>query len=479
LETDRAVSAKEALVRPQAATGAVARAEQALFWTVVGTIGVMPLALGSARPWTWALGAILIGLAVFSYGLCLSFVPGFRMAVPWRRLWLPGCGIAIAAAWGVVQILPLGTSALAHPLWTAAADALPVPTSGHVSVDPYDTATGLMRLGAYGGIFFLVVQLCRDANRAYLAMKALVTFEVAYALYGILAYALTPAYILWLPRASSVGDLASTFVSSKFYAAYAGLGLITALALLAKLVQRPVLTSPTRRALFANLRRAVAQRAWAPFAASLLLATTILLSHSRAGMLSAGIGTLALLFCLFTVSRLNRIGRVTVALLVVGAMLLIVDLGAEITLNRLESSAAKAGGQLTGIRLVLEGIADSPLLGHGYGAFDPAIQIYSEEAPDRSHVGIRNAYLELAFELGLPAAAALVLSIAATSLICFFGLYRRRRDIAYPSLAAAATALVGADGLVNFSLQLPAVAMLFSFILGIGYSQSWSSSDPR
>ena len=83
--------------------------------------------------------------------------------------------------------------------------------------------------------------------------------------------------------------------------------------------------------------------------------------------------------------------------------------------------------------------------------------------------------MQLAFELGIPAAIFLVLAIAAVAVRCLWGVYNRRRDIAYPALAIAATVLVGAHALINSSLQVPAVTALFALMLGIGYSQSWKT----
>jgi O-Antigen ligase len=474
-ETDY-VAAREIVAKPQAPKGAASRAERALFWTLIATLGVMPSAFGSTRLWASGLAAISIGLTILGYGLCLGFVQGFRMAVPWQRLWRPALMLALAAAWGVTQALPLGTSSLAHPLWSAAGTTLSTAPSGRISVDPYDTATGLMRLGAYTAVFFLAVQLCRDQHRAFLALKALVAIAAVYAIYGVFAYLLTPDHTLAMARASFRGDLSSTFGGRNHYAAYAGLGLLTGLALLAKLVQRPALASPTRRALLANLQQVMVQKAWVPLAASAVLVAAMILTHSHTGLLSTGIGSLALLFCLLTVSRLNRLGRAAVALLVVAGMLLIVNLSGEITLSRLEGGI-QSESRLAGLRSVLAGVADAPLLGHGYGAFEPAFQPYATGAQDGRHPGIRNAYLELAFDLGVPAALLLTLSVVAIGTTCFIGVYRRRRDIVYPSLSVAAMVLVGADGLADFSLQVPAVAATFAFILGVGYSQSWSSSD--
>ncbi len=59
------------------------------------------------------------------------------------------------------------------------------------------------------------------------------------------------------------------------------------------------------------------------------------------------------------------------------------------------------------------------------------------------------------------------------------GVRRRRRDVIYPSVGLAAAILVGTHSLVDFSLQIPAVAATFALILGIGCAQSWSTRRQR
>jgi hypothetical protein len=77
-------------------------------------------------------------------------------------------------------------------------------------------------------------------------------------------------------------------------------------------------------------------------------------------------------------------------------------------------------------------------------------------------------------ELGIPAATALVLAVTGIAIVCLRGWKRRRRLFVYPWLSFCATMLVGLHALVDFSLQIPAVAIQFAAILAIGCAQSWS-----
>ena len=127
--------------------------------------------------------------------------------------------------------------------------------------------------------------------------------------------------------------------------------------------------------------------------------------------------------------------------------------------------------------VVLRGIAERPWAGHGYGAFDLASRAYHDGSVLSDYERAHNDYLEAAFELGIPAAACLVAAIAFVAVCCAVGARRRRRDMVYPALGAAAAALVACHAVVDFSLQIPAVAAWFATLLALGYAQSWRSED--
>ena len=53
-------------------------------------------------------------------------------------------------------------------------------------------------------------------------------------------------------------------------------------------------------------------------------------------------------------------------------------------------------------------------------------------------------------------------------------LRRRRIDAVYPAIGLAATAQVAAHSLIDFGLQIPAVAVTYSLLLGVACAQSRS-----
>ena len=90
---------------------------------------------------------------------------------------------------------------------------------------------------------------------------------------------------------------------------------------------------------------------------------------------------------------------------------------------------------------------------------------------DKAH----NTYLEVWQGLGLVFGTALMAALGWRISTSFVGAIRRRRDAKSPIVAAAASLLVAAHALVDFSLQIEAVTLTFMALLGAGVAQSESS----
>jgi O-antigen ligase len=121
-------------------------------------------------------------------------------------------------------------------------------------------------------------------------------------------------------------------------------------------------------------------------------------------------------------------------------------------------------------------IADAPWLGLGLGTFQDAYPLYATQVlpfvMDKAHCD----YLEFAAGIGLPAAIAWWLAIMWLVVVCLRGVRSRHRDRLYPLIGIAATILVAVHSSVDFSLQLPAVALLYATLLGLGVAQAFPSA---
>jgi len=173
------------------------------------------------------------------------------------------------------------------------------------------------------------------------------------------------------------------------------------------------------------------------------------------------------------VDREVRPGEVVVSALAVCSLAFFMT--SEVLLDRIDRTDITTEERVVVFENVRHGIAENPLLGFGYGTFADSFRLYDRiESPvhyDRAH----NTWLENLFELGVPAAMALFFALGGLVLTCLKGVRRRERDWAYPALGVAASVLVGMHALLDFSLQIPAVAILYACIMGLSCAQSWSS----
>lgn len=449
-----------------------------LFRLLIAIVLLAPLPLGSNRPWSWSLLAVSVGvlLVIWSVRAAMGRVP---IPVPPAFL-LPVClPYALVLGWAALQTSSTMPPFLWHPMWTEVGPVLlpsSGPPTGMISTDPAMTWTAILRLACYGGIFWLAVQFGRDRSRAREALIALCVAGTVYAIYGLTVHLTGWESILWLKKWAYAGDLTSTFVNRNAYGAYAGLGVVCCIGLFINAL-RPRQDGQGRGAF--DLVETLLLRALPYLACGLVIGTALLLSHSRGAFLSTGLALGVLLILLAAAGVVPR----RMALPLIGAVALValvaVSASGDGTITRLaeQTSAEHDSGRTNVYRLTMDAIADAPYTGMGLGTFKAAFHMYRDTTLldpvvwDFAH----NVPLELMMDLGVPAAALLGLSFAIIVGVCLRGLMIRRRDRLYPALAVASVVLLGAHGLVDFSVQMPAVAATFALLLGLGFAQSWNT----
>ena len=126
--------------------------------------------------------------------------------------------------------------------------------------------------------------------------------------------------------------------------------------------------------------------------------------------------------------------------------------------------------------ITLRSAFDAPFLGQGYGTFVDVFPMYRDRSISVDGIWgqAHNTYLELFQGLGLVFGLMLVLSVLLLVICCLKGAIIRR-DNTVALVATAVAALVGIHAVVDFGLQIQAVALTFAAILGAGVAQSLSS----
>ena len=433
----------------------LARAQGAIFWSVLGIVLASSLWLGANRPAAWMLLA-LAALTLFAFQAFIDRgdVAAFRL---WRRVLAVALPYLAVIIWAAVQATPLPLQALTHPAWAQLPEV-----HGTISADPWATWQGVLRLSAYAALFWIAARAAADPGRVRRMVDVIAWFSIMLALYGIGALAAGVNPITGPPAYENV--VTASFVNRNAYAYYAGIG---AMACLTALVLR--MPADDRRLSPAAVLEIATGKGAVFLAGFVLLEVTVLMTGSRTGSVAAFAGTALVL----GLSLGPKIGPLWVfaSLLLLGLTGL-VAVPNELV-ERLTMLDPLDDKRIHIFALVIDGITDLPWRGHGLGAFPDAFRAYlkpevSGAEWDKAH----NSYLEFAFELGLPAALVLLLAIAliALRLVCGLGQRRRMR----PLLAFGLGILLagGLHALVDFSVQMPATGALMAIILGAGYALS-------
>lgn len=463
--------------RPSAGT-----AETWLFRGLVALVALAPLPLGSNRPLPAALiglfaGALLMGWALFAMFRPVGPVPAGLL----RRLRAPFLLFAAVILWIAVQSAPLPFRG--DPLWAEASSALAQGLAPRLGVDPAASLAALSNLVAWGAVFWLAFQLGRAPERALQARNALVAIGSVYAVYGLFAYFGGAYWVFGQLFATHPDSLISTFVNRNSFATFAGLALLAAVSVFFERIRHILaLARPARQKAALVIETMVFQSGWIT-AAMLTIALALFLTTSRGGIVATLIALVALPMLQLQVGAGNERRRGPVALLVLVVIGIALVIGGGNFLDRIERQGLSIDNDLrsTIFSTTIEAIRTTPWTGTGAGTYEQAIEAYRAHDPDIFSIWEKahNSYLENALELGLPAALALNLAILWLAFICFRGVRERRRNRAYPALGVAATLLVGLHALVDFSLQIPAVAMLYAFMMGLAVAQSAPSARRR
>ncbi len=446
------------------------------FPLLLTVLAAAPLPFASVHPWSWALWAAVTGalLGAWTLGVATGETEPF---LPKPALILVGCFV-VAELWGLFQAASFSPAAWHHPLWNEAAAALGRPLPGAIALDPGKALDGVLRQCLYGGIFWLSLQYGRSPRGAKLIIRTLAISSAVYAAYGLLAYFSGTKTILWYAKDAYPDDLSSTFINKNNYATYAGLGWLCILALLYRGWSQAIKDSSSRRDAVHSAILYLEQGGWWLLGALFLLLGGLLYSHSRGGFAATVIGVLG--FC--AALAINRsAGFKTVRWFGLASLAVAVAFfaaGGGVVDQRLATTDLSIEERPHVYELTLEAIGDQPLLGSGLGSFEQLFRFYRTSDIHEMFEYTHDSYLETAVELGLPATGLLLGCLCAIMAVLAWGARRRRKDAVYPSLGLGALILVGIHSLVDFSAQIPAVAMTFSAILGTAMAQSWSSKSP-
>jgi O-antigen ligase len=454
-----------------------ATAARVVIWGLAAGLAWVPLWYGSNDLFAWGVNAILFPGLALAYEISI-LVRGERHPIGIRNVALPAGLFAAVLFWVWLQTVAGVPSTLSHPIWSMTAATLGKPITGSISVNRDFTAQALIELITVASVFWLALQLCRDAARAMFLLRAIAVIVAAYAAWGLAAFALHAGRLPWLESSAGVGYVSSTFINRNSFATYAGMGLVVASAFILQLYRHGGASGygPWRLRL-ADFIETTGERGPVLLGCAFLILVALLLSVSRGGIIATGLGLFVLAASTFKRRRrraaelLETIGFGTV---LVAAVFLVFG---DAFVGKLGERGLADTNRMAVNALSLRSIRDAPLTGYGLGTFTDIFPLYRDRSI--SVFGVweqaHDSYAEIFQGLGLVFGSMLLASVLILVIRCARGMIIRQEHVIFPRVAAACACLVGVHAFVDFSLQIEAIAITFAALLGAGVAQSESS----
>lgn len=456
--------------------------ERLSFWLLIGVVVLAPLPLGGNRPWAWSLLALAVA-AIAVLWAAAALIDGKTVRLPMRRFAVPGALFIVALIWFAVQAASWTPSDWHAAIWQDAARALGMKLDGAISHAPDRTIDGLMRFLSYGILFLLFAQFAREPRQARQIVIAIAAAATAYALYGLIVFGGGNDRILHYEKWAYLDSLTATFVNRNSFATYTGLGLVACIGLLVRELRDTGEFSLLSRTGIIHLLESLRLPVFLLITAILILASALVLTGSRGG-LAAAIGGAAV-FAAALMLRPGRSRRRPLVLLGGGLVVLLIVLQASggRMLERYWTAGAEDSSRIPVYEMTWEAFREKPVTGHGLNSFPDVFLLRRDTRLDPEtppHLRAHNGYLEILAEGGLIGGVTILATLVFLAGACAVGIRRRRRRAIYPCIALSAAALIGLHAMVDFSIQIPAVAVSFLALLAAGYAQAWNTAaTPR
>jgi O-antigen ligase len=449
--------------------------ERVLLWAFIAGLAWCPFWFGSNVLLAWGINAVLFPGLVAIYELSL-LIRGERHPVAIRQVKVPAALFAAVVLWILIQNATWTPDWLHHPIWQMTADALDKPVDGSISVNRELTSLALLRLITAASVFWIALQLCRNASRASFLLWSIGAIACAYAAYGLFANWLTPGRVLWFEETMNIhGFVSSTFISPDCFAAYAGIGVVTICGLILSFYRHE----------FTQVGGSIRFiKGVALLGCAFVILVALLRTGSRGGFGATVFGLFvlgALTLKLRKQQTAERHEAIIIAFIAiaVGALLVAATflVFGDVIVGRIAHDGLGDAGRMRVYIITMRSILAAPLLGYGYGTFADVFPMFRDQSVSTygQWTQAHNTYLEVFQGLGLFFGSMLIASVVLLVLRCVKGATTRQMNETVPCVAASVAFLLGAHSLIDFSLQMQAIAITFMALLGAGVAQSESS----
>lgn len=417
-------------------------------WLICAVVLIAPIPVGSNRPVIWMAWAAVLMLLVAAYVTLLSRRTPERAlrSAKHRPLFLLG---AVMMIWAGVQIVPN--------------DMFDTP---QISLAPSATLLGILRIGTYLALLFLVLEVSTQSTRIRRMAWVIVLGMTVHAIWAMVALTILDDTFFWGEKTTYLGAATGTFINRNSFATFMGMGIVLGLAMLHERAARPRMRRPNKSLFSAENLESI-------YALICIVMMTIALvsTQSRMGVTATIIGAATYIVLIQTKlsknpkrAALRAIGAVALAL--IGAVVLFGDK----LVDRLLFVMQHRGGRVELWSQTWQMIMDRPLTGFGLDSFHLSFErVHMPPLP--THVTWElphSTYLTLWSELGLIAGS---LPLIGLMLVCWrlLGVFRTNPHNRTIALAGLCILLLGGvHSLVDFSLEMQANVFLFITVLGMG-----------
>jgi O-antigen ligase len=433
-------------------------------WITVAALALAPLFFGSIDQL-----AVVIWIVVLSIGTLFGLaVPmGARQA---RLLFVFFILCFVYALVAVIQIAPDRFGKFNDPIWLKANQLLGLNTPPRISIlaEIPSVAVGhfLLLVTSFMNGFFVGTSQRNAYTLVWWARASI----LVYVIYGLVALALTPNLLLWAPKLAYQGYLTATFVNHNTAATFIGAGCILWFCW-AYLPLQSLPWSSLRLLLLTPSNEHLAFKLIVRSAGALTCLFALLLTGSRGGLICSSAGLLVAIGLMAVNKTKPKLWYIIAS--GIGALALAVAWLSQT--GRIGSQGFFDDARLSVYGLCIDAIRQRPLLGSGAGSFEELFPSLRTE--NLSLWGVwdyaHSTVLEIAVEMGLPAAAMVVIASLA-SIIILVRAALNSKDGDHASLASIAgiAVLSYLHSMIDFSLQIPGYLIVFAILLGCGLSRS-------
>ena len=346
--------------------------------------------------------------------------------------------------------------------------------AGFFSFDPYATRTHFLILLACFVAFYFSQFIAQDRRGKQFFIASLVALGTFEAFYGLVQYLTGWQQIFAYVKRFDLEEATGTYINRNHYAGFLEMILPFSLALVfyeyAKLRGNPGASTSFRRLIVES----GLQRLFLSLCIAIVLCAALAFSRSRMGILAAASSVL-IMFALIAISRFHgRMSSLLAATFIILSIALALWIGPGPVVSRFQNvndEYSFTGQSRVSIwRDALPLIRRHPWIGTGLGTFPEAYTSGQTAFPGQFVNHAHNDYLEFAADLGIPATltlfASILLVLARAMRAFLFGEEDFDRVVALGCVGGVCAILL--HSFADFNLYIPANALLFSVILGLG-----------